>query len=166
MTHVIPCRVIPHRGLVYRPAPPDHDQEGSKRTIDVRRTGLLINRLRRTLPRPTDYAVAKALDMSQSRLKRVIEGHANVGPKTAVLLSEKLQMSLDEVTAMIELDKAKTPEDTAFWERRAPRLTASVVVTAVATLAALIIPGNAEAKGLYTITVDSQTAYTLCVFLL
>jgi hypothetical protein len=68
----------------------------------------LIAQVRRRVPRETDYAVAKALEMSQSNLTRVLAGKSGLGPKAAIRVSEILQRDLRDVLVLIEEDKAKT----------------------------------------------------------
>jgi len=41
----------------------------------------LIEKVRRRVPRETDYAVAKALELSQSNLTRVLAGKCGLGTK-------------------------------------------------------------------------------------
>jgi hypothetical protein len=84
-------------------------------------TPALLEQVRRRVPRETDYAVAKALEMNQSNLHRVLCGKAGLGPKAVVRVSEILQRDLKDVLVLIEEDKAKTAKDKEFWTRRSPR---------------------------------------------
>jgi hypothetical protein len=97
----------------------------------------LIEQIRRQVPHHTDYAVAKALEMQQSHLARVMAGKAGLGTKAAVRVSELLQRDLRDVIILIEEDKAKTAKDRAFWERRSPRITAAVATAFMALAATL-----------------------------
>jgi transcriptional regulator with XRE-family HTH domain len=101
----------------------------------------LIERLRKTLPRQTNYAVAQALGMSQSALNQVLQGKCGFGAESVQRLSEALRMDLGEVLALVEEDKAKTPEKKEFWRVRAPRLSATVLIAL--TTAAAVIPDSA-----------------------
>ena len=97
----------------------------------------LIEQVRARLPRQTDYAVAKTLEMSQSNLTRVLAGKSGLGPKAVVRLAEILHRDLRDVLTLVEEDKAKTPKDREFWERRSPRISAAVAIAFMALAAGL-----------------------------
>jgi hypothetical protein len=80
----------------------------------------LLEEVRRRVPRGTDYAVAKALEMDQSHLAKVLCGKAGLGPIPVVRVSEILQRDLKDVLVLVEEDKAKTRKQREFWERRSP----------------------------------------------
>jgi hypothetical protein len=123
----------------------------------------LIERVRRTLPTRTNYAVAKALGMQQNQLARVLKGEFGLGIKAQVRMAEILNMPLMDVVALTEEDKAKRPEEKEFWGRRSPRIAASRALAIVALgIAGLIKTGNVHAEG--TVYKDSLTLtpYTLC----
>jgi len=120
----------------------------------------LIEQVRRRVPRETDYAVAKALEMQQSTLARVLAGKQGLGPKAVVRVSEILQRDLRDILVLVEEDKAVRPKDREFWERRSPRITAAIAVAVLALAAAVRIPS--ASMGLYNRTASSFPFYTLC----
>ena len=97
----------------------------------------LIEQVRHRVPKHTDYAVAKALEMDQSNLQRVMAGKQGLGPKAIIRLSEVLQRDLRDMLVLVEEDKAKSAKDREFWERRSPRI-AAAVATAFMALAATL----------------------------
>jgi hypothetical protein len=82
------------------------------------RTIALIEQVRKRLPRPTNYAIAKALHMDQTTLDKVLAGKHGLGTRAAVLMAEILKKDLERVLCELERDKAKTPEAFMFWEMR------------------------------------------------
>jgi hypothetical protein len=120
----------------------------------------LIERVRRTLPRQSNYAVAKALDMEQGQLTRVLKGEFGLGAKAQLRISEILQMDLRDVLVLTEEDKAKRPEDREFWGRRSPRISAATAIAAVAFFAAGL-GQDVKASTVYK-TSCNWTSYTLC----
>ena len=114
----------------------------------------LIEQVRRHVPRHTDYAVAKALEMTQSDLARVLAGKAGLGNKAVVRLSEILQRDLRDVLVLVEEDKARTPKTREFWERRSPRISATIATAILAVFAVIGVSGTpfGYAKGLYAYT--------------
>jgi hypothetical protein len=128
----------------------------------------LIEQVRRRVPRETDYAVAKALEMSQSNLTRVLAGKSGLGTKAVLRVSEILQRDLRDVLVLVEEDKAKTAKEREFWERRSPRITAALL-TAILAVAAGFLGSNV--RSLDTNPLDSRPVgtspfYTLCVHVL
>ena len=124
----------------------------------------LIEQVRARTEKHTDYAVAKALGMSQSNLARVLCGKGTLGEKAAVRVSEILQRDLLDVLAMIREETAKTEAEKQFWERRSPRISAAVAIAFVAIVAGLGLIGShpANAATLYGHTVLALPIYTLC----
>lgn len=92
----------------------------------------LAERIRQTTKTGTDYAVAKALGMSQSTLKEVLDGKRNFGVEACVRASELLHEDLKAIIAEVEETRARTPEKKAFWEKRRPRLLPAVIITGIA----------------------------------
>jgi transcriptional regulator with XRE-family HTH domain len=111
----------------------------------------LIEQVRRRVPKHTDYAVAKALEMSQSNLTRVLCGKSGLGVKAAVRLSELLQRDLRDVLCLVEEDKAKTPREREFWERRSPRISAAILTTILGIVAGLGMIANQTANAASTV---------------
>jgi hypothetical protein len=124
----------------------------------------LLEQVRRRVPRGTDYAVAKALEMDQSHLAKVLCGKAGLGPMAVTRVSEILQRDLRDVLVLVEEDKAKTRKQREFWERRSPRITAAIL-TAILPIAAGYegsVNQLLEVHPLYTNTVGTSPLYTLC----
>jgi hypothetical protein len=109
----------------------------SKRGRPMPNTLNLIEQVRRRVPHHTDYAVAKALEMQQGYLARVMAGKAGLGPKAVVRVSELLQRDIGDILKLVEEDKATTAKDREFWERRSPRITAAVAIAFMALAATL-----------------------------
>jgi len=125
----------------------------------------LIEQVRRRVPRETDYAVAKALEMSQSNLTRVLAGKCGLGTKAVVRVSEILQRDLKDILVLIEEDKARSAKEREFWERRSPRITAAILTAILAIAAGLegTLTHHMETTALYGTTVRTSPFYTLCV---
>jgi hypothetical protein len=120
----------------------------------------LIEQVRRRLPRETDYAVAKALEMQQSTLTKVLAGKQGLGPKAVIRVAELLQRDVRDVLVLVEEDKAVRPKDREFWGRRSPRITAVLAIAALAFLAA-VTPKNANAMAVQPYS-PTFPFYTLC----
>ena len=124
----------------------------------------LLEQVRARVPRHTDYAVAKALEMDQSHLAKVLCGKAGLGPMPVVRVAEILQRDLKDILVLVEEDKAKTRKQREFWERRSPRITAAILTTILALAArfegSLIHPE--DNTPLYGNTVGTSPFYTLC----
>jgi hypothetical protein len=110
-------------------------------------TDRLLEQVRRVVPRHTDYAIAKALEMNQSDLGRVMCGKQGLGVKAAVRISELLQRDLRDVIVLIEEDKATRPKDIDFWSARSPRITAAVAIAALAVAAVVRTTVDAPTTG-------------------
>jgi transcriptional regulator with XRE-family HTH domain len=91
------------------------------------RSAQIAEAIRKTTPRGTDYAVSRALGISQSNLKRVLEGKRNLGTESCVRAAELLRLPVTEVLAEVGVESAKTPEKKAFWEKRLPRILPTLV---------------------------------------
>lgn len=124
----------------------------------------LIEQVRARTEKQTDYAVAKALEMSQSNLARVLCGKGTLGEKAAVRVSEILQRDLLDILAMIREETAKSESEKRFWERRSPRISATVAIAFMAIVAGVGLIGShpANATSLYKHTVLVIPIYTLC----
>jgi hypothetical protein len=101
--------------MTYTPQPDFFELPEEK---PMARTLALIEQVRKRLPRPTNYAVAKALQMDQTTLDKVMAGKHGLGPRAAVLMAEILNKDLEHVLAQLERDKAKSPEAVMFWTMR------------------------------------------------
>jgi hypothetical protein len=125
----------------------------------------LLEQVRARVPKHTDYAVAKALEMDQSHLAKVLCGKAGLGPIPVVRVSEILQRDLKDVLVLIEEDKAKTRKQREFWERRSPRITAAILTTILAVAAGFQqgLTHYMETNPLDAHPVGTSPFYTLCV---
>lgn len=108
----------------------------------------LAERIRATTETGTDYAVAKALGISQSNLKQVLEGKRGLGVEACFRAAEILGQDVKEIIAEIELHRA-APEKKAFWEKRLPRILPALVIWGLSA-GVMHITGPAREKGLTT----------------
>lgn len=90
----------------------------------------LIERVRMFSTRKTDYQVAQMLQMSQSDLKRAINGETTLGPRAIMCVSEIIGEPLSLIFAIVELEKARSPAAVEFWQKRLPREVAPLVAEA------------------------------------
>lgn len=88
----------------------------------------LVERIRKTTEKRTNYAVAKALRISQSNLKQVLDGKRNLGPEALARAADILRVPLDETLSPVMAATASTPEQKAFWERRIPRVLPALLI--------------------------------------
>jgi hypothetical protein len=95
----------------------------------------LIDRTKDFLPKKTDYAFNKAVGITYSNLKMIRDGKSFFGPKQRVRIHEITKIPMEEITAMLEMDRAKKDEDKAFWSARLPRISAACFI-ALSLLAA------------------------------
>lgn len=111
----------------------------------------LIEQVRRRVPKGTDYAVAKALELNQSHLAKVLCGKSGIGPKAILRISEILQRDLRDILVLIEEEQAVRPKDKEFWEKRSPRITATILTSILGVVAGLGVigtdPANAGTTG-------------------
>ena len=112
----------------------------------------LIERIRSTTETGTDYAVAKALGITQSNLIEIKKGKRWPGPKAQVRMSELLKIELKDIVAFIGEDKATSEAERLHWRSLCSEsvrswLDAATKTAACFILATLIFPGkNAEAS--------------------
>ncbi len=78
------------------------------------------------------YQTAKRLDLNTSTVYRVVHKGGTLDNEGAFKVADLLKIPRDEVIALIEQDRAKTPEKQEFWRRHAPRLSAVAAVTVAA----------------------------------
>lgn len=79
----------------------------------------LIEQVRTTLPKRSNYMLAKTLRMQQAQLGKVLRGELGIGPKAVVAISDALKRDLYDVMVVVELDKAKTADAKEFWSKKA-----------------------------------------------
>jgi hypothetical protein len=123
-------------------------------------THALIEQVRARVPKHTDYAVAKALELHQSHLIKVLSGKSGIGPKAVIRIAEILQRDVRDVLVLVEEDKAVLPKDREFWSRRSPRITAVLALAALAFFAA-VTPQNAVAKACTPVQADLPLLYIM-----
>lgn len=99
----------------------------------------LIERVRSTTETGTDYAVAKALDMSQSTLIEIKKGKRWPGQKSQLRMSDVLKIDLKDIVALINEDKAKSERERAHWRSVCPEAIHSWLDAAGKTAAAIVI---------------------------
>jgi hypothetical protein len=122
-----------------------------------------LEQVRRTTPTKTDYAIAKALGIQQSHLRRIMIGEVGLGPKQIIRVSEILGKDLRDVFVLIEEDKARKPADREFWGKRSPRITATILTAVLGISVAAITTNRVETRrSLDTHPVIGFTCYTLC----
>jgi hypothetical protein len=126
----------------------------------MKETMMLLDRARRALPQKSNYALAKALETSQSDLNKVLAGEHGLSLKSLVRLSEITQLPLIDVLAITQEEIAKTPVNKTFWGRRSPRIPTASAIAALA-LAVVGIAQSARAHTVNTLSTNATT-YTLC----
>ena len=125
----------------------------------------LIDRTKDFLPRKTDYALCQALGISYSDLRKTRAGKGFSGPKQRMRIHEITGIPLDDVTAMIETERSKKPDDKEFWAKRLPRISAACIVTQ--SLLAATYHGNSgiASASLPLIVVDPFIHYAKVYFI-
>lgn len=113
----------------------------------------IVERVREHVPRGTDYAVAKALGMTQSNLARITEGKGHLGDKAQRLASTLLGLSFQDVNALVNEDKAKTESERSYWralcaEGVRAAINAAGKVAATVVIATGLNIGSADALSL------------------
>lgn len=91
-------------------------------------SALIAEKIRATTETGTNYATAKALGISQSNLKQILDGSRNLGIEACVRAAELLKQPLSEIIAEVEMSRAHSPEKKAFWEKRLPRILPAVAI--------------------------------------
>lgn len=95
-------------------------------------TNALLDKARELCSPPTDYQLAKRLEISTATLARCRRRNGTLDNQATLKLAQFLQQDFKSVLALVELDRAKTDKQRNFWERVAPRLVPSFVVGALA----------------------------------
>lgn len=116
--------------------------------------------IRERTPKQTNYAAAKALGVSPSNFKEILDGKRNLGVESIFRAAELLDRDVADVLVEIQHDTAKTPEKKAFWEKRLPRILPAVAIWGLAAgVTHVTISGDAVVRN--GLTTD-LTTYTLC----
>lgn len=116
----------------------------------------LIDKARSLCIPQTDYQLAKRLGINHATISRCRHRGGTLDNEAATRLAELLAQDPMDVIAIMESERAKTPEKKAFWENRLPR-----VMPLVAYLG--IISGVTHVTEVRAGTLATDlTTYTLC----
>lgn len=91
----------------------------------------LAEKVRERTNTGTDYAVAKALGISQSNLAKILEGKRGFGNEACFRAAEILGQDPKDIIAELELHRAG-PDKKQFWEKRLPRILPAVAIWGLA----------------------------------
>lgn len=94
----------------------------------MRNVPKLLDRARDLCSPPTDYQLAKKLGVSPQRVSNWRRQDSAPDNEAAWKLAHMLGMTLGDVIAYIEEDKAKTPEKRAWWTAQLPRLLSALAI--------------------------------------
>jgi hypothetical protein len=100
-------------------------------------TQALLERARQRCEPQTWYELAKRTGIAETTISRCMRRGGTLDNEGAFRLAEFLGIQHDESVALIETDRAKTPDKKTFWERYLPRLLP-------ATIAALAVAGGLQ----------------------
>lgn len=92
----------------------------------------------------SDYRAAKILEVTKYAVRRWRNGQDSFSPTTAKKVAEELGIDEEIVVIESQLDRCKTPEETAIWQRVLKRLsngTAAAILLIIMSLA----PTHSEA---------------------
>jgi plasmid maintenance system antidote protein VapI len=78
----------------------------------------IIEAVRLKTTTKTNYAVSKALGMTQGTLNKILAGDRNLSNKGALKASELLGRDFKTMLIMLEQDRARSPDEREFWQRR------------------------------------------------
>lgn len=96
-------------------------------------TCALLDKARELCQPPTDYRLARTLGISQTTIARCRHRGGTLDNKAVHALAKFLHQDFQEILALVELDRAKTPETKAFWEKLAPRVVPTLVIGLLAS---------------------------------
>ncbi len=120
----------------------------------------LIDAAKKKLGVESDYAVAKALDCSLSRMSNYRRGRSQMDDDMAVRCAEIAGLNPLLCLMRIQAERSKSPNAAAIWKQAAERLSsvvASFAVLALVTLSAAMpqtasasaLPGQAKPSSMY-----------------
>ena len=101
----------------------------------MRNTIALLDRARKLCIPPTDYQLAKRLEVTPQRLSNWRRQSSVPDNQVAFRLAKLLEMPTTDVIAYFEEDKAKDDKTREFWRCQLPRLLPSIAIAVTATLA-------------------------------
>lgn len=87
----------------------------------VRNSIALIDKARSLCSPPTDYQLAKTLGIKQQTISRCRTKGGTLDNEASYKLADLLGQSRADVVAIMEAERARTPEKRAFWEAQLPR---------------------------------------------
>lgn len=93
----------------------------------------LLDKARELCSPPTDYRLAKTLEISPTTISRCRKHGGTLDNEATLKLAKFLQQDFTSILALVELDRAKTEKTKQFWDRLAPRLVPSLVIGLLAT---------------------------------
>lgn len=99
----------------------------------MRNSIALIDKARSLCVPSTDYQLAKKLGISHATLSRCRHRNGTLDNEAATKLADLLQQDRYEVIAIMEAERARTPEKKAFWESQLPRLLPVVALLGITT---------------------------------
>lgn len=88
----------------------------------MRNSITLIDKAKSLCSPPTDYQLAKRLGISHATISRCRRKNGTLDNEAALRLARLLEQDPLEVIAIMETERAKTPEKKAFWENQLPRI--------------------------------------------
>jgi hypothetical protein len=91
-------------------------------------TQALLERARKLCEPPTDYRLAKTVGLSHTTISNCRLHGGTLDNAGTFRLAKFLGQNFQDVLALIELDRAKTEKQRAFWESVAPRILPSLVI--------------------------------------
>jgi hypothetical protein len=80
----------------------------------------IIARVRERTDTGTNYAVSKALGITQSNLDRILKEEGYLGDKAQREAAKLLGIAFDDINALVNEDKAKSDADRAYWRSLYP----------------------------------------------
>lgn len=96
----------------------------------MRNVPKLLDRARELCSPPTDYQLAKRLDVSPQRLSNWRRQDSGPDNEAAWKLAKMLGLPITDVIAYIEEDKARDPKKRAWWEAQLPRVLSAIAIAA------------------------------------
>lgn len=111
----------------------------------------LIDKARSLCEPPTDYQLAKRLGINHATLSRCRHRGGTLDNEAASKLADLLGQDRYTVIAVMEVERAKTPQKKAFWEQQLPR-----VMPVVAALGITAGVTYITVKGLTTVEAISR----------
>lgn len=93
-------------------------------------TVALLDKARNLCVPQTDYRLAKTLGIDSTTIARCRHRGGTLDNKAAHALAAFLNRDFEEVLALIELDRAKTPKQKSYWEKVAPRVIPAIFILA------------------------------------